>query len=263
VHVVYGSTSAFDFSTPSGVRSWRVAEGDLPVTSRGRFGYSFAVGRFNGDAYPDLAVGSPFATIGTAARAGSVTVLLGSATGFDVRRREVVSQNTTWDGQGVADVAEANDEFGTSLAAGKTSYSGTDILYVGVPGEGLSCGSQAGAVHVLYTREGATHLFDLTRDELLTRGNWDGAVSGDKLGFSLAVGDFAKKDLGQLAIGAPLEDVGGHANAGGVFIASCDAEQGLCATRVPDGSPQLPAFDQGSSAPAEPFRPEPSFSVCE
>ncbi|MFJ8533461.1 FG-GAP-like repeat-containing protein [Streptomyces sp. NPDC093591] len=58
---------------------------------------------FNGDGYPDLAIGAPGTTVNTQAGAGSVSVLYGSASGLSTSRKQVlkgpgVPEPEAWEG---------------------------------------------------------------------------------------------------------------------------------------------------------------------
>jgi hypothetical protein len=71
---------------------------------------------FNGDGAADLAIGAP----GENDFAGLAHVLYGSAAGLTATGSQVWSQNSP----GIADVAEASDVFGETLAAGTLSIDG-------------------------------------------------------------------------------------------------------------------------------------------
>ena len=53
------------------------------------FGYSVAVGDFNGDNFDDLAIGVPFEDVGAIADAGAVNVLYGSAGGLQTAFNQI------------------------------------------------------------------------------------------------------------------------------------------------------------------------------
>src|SRR5262249_4232511 len=105
---------------------------------------------------------------------------------------------------------------------------GRDDLAVGVPGEDTPT-ADAGAVNVLYGSAGG--LSDAgnqywTRDSAGILGE---AGSGDALGFSVATGDFNGDELGDMAAGAPADDVGSALDAGAVNVLYGSAAVGLSA----------------------------------
>jgi hypothetical protein len=81
------------------------------------FGDALAAGDFNGDGRADLAIGAP----GENNARGVVHVLYGAAAGG---LSATGSQLWSQDSPGIAGVAEANDFFGNTLAAGTLSTSG-------------------------------------------------------------------------------------------------------------------------------------------
>ncbi|MDO0914996.1 FG-GAP-like repeat-containing protein [Streptomyces sp. DT2A-34] len=64
---------------------------------------------FNGDGYPDLAIGAPGTTVNTQAGAGAVSVLYGSASGLSTSRKQVLK------GPGVPDPEAWEGLYGTYL----------------------------------------------------------------------------------------------------------------------------------------------------
>jgi FG-GAP repeat len=111
-----------------------------------RFGFSLAVGDFNGNGKDDLAVGVPGEFVGSILFAGAANVLYGSA----VRLRATDNQLWHQDSTGIADTAENFDVFGASLSAGDFDGNGKDDLAVGVPMEEVGSIGDAGAANVLY-----------------------------------------------------------------------------------------------------------------
>src|SRR5688572_15693243 len=111
--------------------------GDANAEVDDHFGSSVARGDFNGDGYHDLAVGvhvedidDPFSTI---REAGAVEVIYGTARGLDWPNRQFWNQ----DSADVEDMAEQEDMFGWSLAAGDFNGDGYDDLAIGVPWEAV------------------------------------------------------------------------------------------------------------------------------
>lgn len=145
VNVIYGSASLL---TTSGNQIWHqdssavvgaAEEGDA-------FGAAVAAADLNGDGTDDLAIGVPGEDVGTVANAGSVNVLLGSASGLSGSGSQIVHQDSAY----VEGVAESGDVFGSAVAAADFDGDGIDDLVAGVPGEEVSGVTSAGAVNVLY-----------------------------------------------------------------------------------------------------------------
>src|SRR5207244_3597033 len=88
---------------------------------------------FNGDGYGDLGVGVPGEGVGTAAAAGAVNVLYGTASGLTADFSELWHQSRP----SVADSVEADDHFGAAIATGDFDGDGYDDLAVGVPDENV------------------------------------------------------------------------------------------------------------------------------
>jgi len=170
------------------------------------FGAALAAGNFNGDAFADLAVGAPGEVAGSAAAAGAVSILYGSALGLTASGGQLFTQ--------VAGAVEEGDRFGSALAAGDFDNDGFADLAVGAPGEVAGSASAAGAVSVL---RGSAAGLTATGGRLFTQ--VAGAVEqGDQFGAALAAGDFDSDDFADLAAGAPGEVAGTAAAAGAVSV---------------------------------------------
>jgi hypothetical protein len=98
------------------------------------------------------------------------------------------------------------------------NHDGADDLAIGAPFERVAGLVAAGAAHVLY---GSASGLTGTGSQVWTQdspGVPDTAESGDNFGVALASGDFDHDGFADLAVGAPLESVGGVTLAGAVSI---------------------------------------------
>ena len=159
------------------------------------FGRSLAAGDFDGDGFPDLAIGVPAEDLEGVFNAGAVHVLFGGYSGLSVVGSEFWHQRSS----GILDDLEPDDQFGSALAAGDINGDTYDDLAVGVPLENHTLVDQ-GAVNVIFgswtglTRDG---------DHFLTVGTTP-AFSHGQLGYALAAGDINGDGYADLAIGAPI-----------------------------------------------------------
>ena len=140
VYVIYGSPAGLSHD----VRHARIFYQDIvgveDTRERGdQFGHSLAAGDFNDDGVDDLAVGVPGESIGSAAEAGAVNILYGSATGIEGTNGPSV-RFLHQDLQAFSGLVEAGDRFGEALAAGNLGplYDDGDDLVIGSPGEDVS-----------------------------------------------------------------------------------------------------------------------------
>ena len=129
VNVIYGSPTGLtnandDFwsQNSSGIRGLS-EDGD-------RFGAAIAIGDFNGDAFDDLAIGVPWEDVGAIANAGSVNVIYGSITGLTNVGDDIWDQNRP----GINGLAEADDRFGSALAAGDFNNDGKVDIAIAAEG---------------------------------------------------------------------------------------------------------------------------------
>ncbi|TGB07519.1 FG-GAP-like repeat-containing protein [Streptomyces sp. MZ04] len=106
------------------------------------FGDALAVADIDADGHDDLIAGAPGEAIGSAAKAGSVTVLKGGEMGLldpagAANQGTVAFQQNT---PGILGAAEAGDRFGGALGFGDHNGDGVPDLSVAAPGENSSAG---------------------------------------------------------------------------------------------------------------------------
>jgi hypothetical protein len=177
------------------------------------FGAALGVGDFNNDSFADLAIGVPSEGVGSAAQAGAVNVVYGSA------NRLTATGNQQWrQDSGIGGVAELGDQFGFALTSGDFNHDSFADLAIGTPFEDVGTVVDAGAINVLY---GSAARLTTTGNQQWRQGG--GGVIGvaeqsDFFGAALAAGDFNNDTFADLAIGAPVEDVGTVLDAGAVNV---------------------------------------------
>lgn len=170
-------------------------EGAVPASDgqSDSFGWSLAVGDFNGDAKGDLAIGEP-----------TYQGTVGAVDTLDSNGDGTFSNGVLWTHH------LAGDDFGWSLAAGDFTGTGVDQLAIGAPGQGGS-----GAVSVIQNPALPT---------LKTLAPTTGQDGTAAVGTALAAGDFNGDGKDDLAIGAP------HAAVDAGIVAVVNAPSASVAT---------------------------------
>ncbi|HEV7962093.1 MAG TPA: FG-GAP repeat protein [Actinoplanes sp.] len=136
---------------------------------------------FNGDGYPDVALGSPYGKVGSRSSAGFVTIVYGSKSGPNLTKKQVFSQ----DSAGIPGAAETGDHFGYSLTSFDYNKDGYADLLVGAPDEDTGAGADAGSETIIWGR--SSGLSGSGSSAIAEPAN---AGAGHRFGFSLAAGDF-------------------------------------------------------------------------
>ncbi|MCX4469537.1 VCBS repeat-containing protein [Micromonospora sp. NBC_01655] len=181
-----------------------------------RFGSALAAGDINGDGRDDLAIGASGKSIGGAAEAGTVTVLLGGSGGLTATGARQLHQ----DQAAVPGSAERNDHFGFTLAIGKVNSDRYADLVNGAPHEndGVSWDG-TGMVTLMW---GSAAGVSLTGATSVTGAAVYGATGRSDtiawyLGEALAIGDVDGDGLGEVVAGAPGAQTP-HLNGGLVAV---------------------------------------------
>jgi hypothetical protein len=203
VHVLFGSEEGLSASGDDYIR-----QGD-PLGTLGTaesfddFGRALAVGFFNGDLHPDLAIGAPGESDDGISEVGWIHVLYGEATGFQNRTQDLFAQGDV----GLA--PEELDRFGLVLAAGDFDDDGYDDLAAGTSREDVgppgSESPDAGRLTIL--SGSATGLTTIARHwSQDSPGISDTVEIQDLFAGALAAGDFDGDGYVDLGVGVLRED---------------------------------------------------------
>jgi FG-GAP repeat len=181
-----------------------------------RPGHRQNIGDFNGDGWPDLAVGAPEDDVQGVEDTGVVNVLYGSPSG--IRR----NGNTAWTERLTGLTGNGKgDFFGRGAATGDFDADGFDDLAIAAIRRKVGTAIHAGAVYVLYgspfglVRSGAQY-FDGNSPGM--PGN--GAGPGDLFGGSLHGADWNNDGYDDLSIGAWCDTIAGFLCSGSLAVLS-------------------------------------------
>ena len=181
------------------------------------FASALAMADLDCDSYTDVVVGTPGEDLGGQADAGYVQVLFGGAGGLAIS-----DATTNYTQANFGQVAAAGDQFGFAVDAvedvgqGGTPAPSAFALAIGVPGADVSGQNDAGAVAVRAAHDGGETSFWLTQDTPDLPGV---AEAGDRFGAAVSCNYLTGIDtVIDCVIGAPNEDIGAAANAGGAML---------------------------------------------
>ncbi|GHC89908.1 hypothetical protein GCM10007079_35750 [Nocardiopsis terrae] len=164
---------------------------------------------FNGDGYPDLAVGLPGDTLNGRPNAGSVAIATGSTSRL-IGSSDLLNQDSAH----VAGAPEEGDSFGQALTSGDFDADGYADLVVSSPFEAIGSTEGAGYVTIQYGSDSGL-INDRSQSIHEDSAGIPGDVVKDEIfGYSLATGDLNNDGYDDLAIGQPLDSANGKPNAG-------------------------------------------------
>ncbi len=258
VYVVFGSRAGLNLNSAQHFVSTNLGNSDgtrqfggvIPTLNVNqntfdRFGHALASGDFNGDAVDDLAIGTPgeegWDGVSQIEDAGDVYVLYGRRAGLSSTSRgghdgfgrgldAATAQGWSLNGKNhywydLQVPPEANDRFGSALAAGDFNGDGRADLAIGAPGKAGGTGS----VSVIYGSLAGLHPLAATPNGVVPSQLWHQDVAvpaaiegvrapGEWFGVALAAGDFNGDGRADLAVGVPRATVGGAVQAGEVNV---------------------------------------------
>ena len=207
---------------------------------------------FDFDGYEDLAIGSPgddFLTV--LDDSGAVNVLYGSPSGLGAAGNQLLFQNGD-------SAPEADDRYGSALAAG---YFDSDFycdLAVGVPGEDLDGDEDVGAFEIHYGGPSGLATASTTFYQQAIPNHGSSPEPFDLFGATLVAGNFNGDFWTDLAVAAPLENWNTTTNSGHVIVyhggaAGLSAHSGWSQARVDLQDGEEPGDEFGDALAAGDF----------
>jgi hypothetical protein len=162
-----------------------------------KFGAALAAGDFTGDGKADLAVGAPGEAIGETAGAGSISIFRGTATGLE-------TTGAGYAQSALGGTSEANDQFGSALAAGNFAGDGKAELAIGAPNESPGTTTVTGGEVTVVKWE----TDKLVKGWVLAQASSGSAnEAGDRFGAAVAAGNVTGDGKDDVITGLPGEDI--------------------------------------------------------
>ena len=205
------------------------------------FGAALATADLNCDEYTDVVVGVPNEDINGQADSGYVHLLYGGPGGLAASKDARILTQITFNRPIVA-----GDHFGYAVDAledvgqGGAPEPDAFAVAVGVPGGDVDGKNDAGWAGFLVATDGGNVSMTADQD---TPGVAGDAEAGDAFGTSVSLNQLvggAGELLVDAAVGAPREDVGAHADAGGVTILRDLYDEITAGSSITQDSPGVP-----------------------
>lgn len=211
------------------------------VESGDNFGAALATADVDCDEYTDVVVGAPNEDINGQADSGYVHVIYGGPGGLaSAKSARILTQLN------FSRTITAGDHFGYAVDAledvgqGGTPNPDAYAIAVGVPGGDVDGKNDAGWAGFLVATDGGNVSMSADQD---TPGVPGGAEAGDAFGTTVSLNQLvggAGELLVDAAVGAPREDVGASADAGGVTILRDLYDEVTGGTSITQDSPGVP-----------------------
>lgn len=221
VVILPGRTGGLTFEGIYQLWGWPVL-GEIDETRSQAFGWSLAAAPLVSGGGDDLAVGAPYTSVtypgaapGWPHNGDAGRVYLFRDHGGLVPHQVVDEAELASAGLPIGyGIPAADTWFGWALATGDVNADGRVDLAIGIPGKTVSQGERAGAA-VIVLSDGIW--LGLSNEQYLIQ-EMAGDISevGDRFGWALAAGNWDGGSYDDLAVGAPLENVGDPSGAPGI-----------------------------------------------